>query len=208
MSLALLRDLRQLWKQRYWRAAIILVAVAAVAVAAMGGFATAASKKGRPPVAKVGQRLTTGAFAITPLCAWTDDLRPGQPEIMRGQKRYLMLRARVENLGDDWLAMSAYLTEDVVRLDEGGDTGQRSNSMQRVDDHSFNVKLQPRLPVLLDLIWEQAEGKPVPAEVPWGIYLRRHVERGYLAGDEFWVQNGAGFRLPMKLTAPCGDPAA
>ncbi len=53
MSLALLRDLQQLWTQRYWRAAIIVVIASAVGVAALGGFEAATSKAGTPgPEAK------------------------------------------------------------------------------------------------------------------------------------------------------------
>jgi len=48
MSLALLRDLQQLWTQRYCRAAIIVVIASAVGVAALGGFAPPLPRPGRP----------------------------------------------------------------------------------------------------------------------------------------------------------------
>ena len=197
-------DLDVLWQRRYWRAAISATGIIALAVLLLGGFERAPSAGSKDtPESQLGQRFETGAFALTPLCAWATDLYPGQPQGMRGQRQFLVLRVQVENLADGWLAMGAYLAEDVVWLADGRGDPRKPKYSQRADDHTLPV-LQPGLPVKVDLVWEVPTGSDVPARPTWGVYRRRHVERGYLAGDEFWVQDGPGKRLPIALTAPCG----
>ena len=202
----LFHDLGVLWRRRYWRAVIIAGALAMLGVLVLGGFGRASSARyADARESRAGQRVETGAFAMKPLCAWTSDLSPGQPQGMRGQRRFLILRMQVESLADDWLAMGAYLGKDVVWLAE--DAGPlEPKYTQRSDDYTPPV-LQPALPVNVDLVWEVPAGTAAPRQATWGIYRRRHVERGYLAGDEFWVQDGRGYRLQLPLTGPCSGVA-
>lgn len=196
-------DLDALWQRRYWRAAIVAAGLATLGVLLLGGFERAASSAAADaPDSPAGRRIETGAFALTPLCAWTSDLYPGQPQGMRGQQQYLVLRVQVESLADDWLAMSAYLAKDVVWLADGRSDPREPKYTQRADDHTLPV-LQPALPTRVDLIWEVPAGTAPSPQPAWGAYKRRHVERGYLAGDEFWVQDGPGYRLPIALTSAC-----
>jgi len=200
--MTLFDDLGVLWRRRYWRAAIIAAGVATLGVLLLGGFERAVSAAKDRPDSPAGRRIETGAFALTPLCAWTTDLYPGQPQGMRGRQRFLVLRMQVENLAYDWLAMSALLAKDVVWLADGRTDPRQPKYTQRADDHTLPV-LQPALPVQVDLIWELPAGTAAPRQPAWGVYRRRHVERGYLAGDEFWVQDGAAYRLPIALTTQC-----
>ncbi len=199
----LVGDLGVLWQRRYWRAAFVVAASIALVVLLLGGFKRAPQAASNDaPESGPGQRFETGAFALTPLCAWATDLYPGQPQGMRRQRNFLVLRVQVQNLADGWLAMGAYLAEDVVWLADGRGDPRKPKYSQRSDDHTLPL-LQPGLPVKVDLIWEVPTGTVVTGRPTWGVYRRRHVERGYLAGDEFWVQDGPGKRLPITLTAPC-----
>lgn len=206
MSLA--DDLQALWARRRWRYTLIGLAVLAAGVALAGGFARAPSKGVEVPESRARTRVTTGVLAITPLCAWASDLRPGQPDVMRGTRRYLVLRARVENLGDDWLARSAYLGQDVVWLADGRSDPRDPERLQRADDHGLDVILQPALPTTVDLVWHLPPSRPVPARAVFGVYKRRFVERGYLSGEQMWVQDGPGHRLPLAVGATCDGAAA
>lgn len=199
----LFEDLGVLWQRRHWRAAMVACGIAVLAVLLLGGFDRAPSRTLDSLESPAGERVDTGAFAMTPLCAWTSDLYPGKPPGMRGQHRFLVLRMRVENLADDWLAMNAYLGQDVVWLADGRTDPRRPKYTQRADDHTLPV-LQPGLPLNVDLIWELPDGTVAPRRPVWGVYKRRHVERGYLAGDEFWVQDGPGYRMPIALAGRCG----
>lgn len=201
--MTLLADARTLWARRPWRLAMIAAAFLALVVAAAGGFARAPSKGADVAESRAGVAVRTGVFKLTPLCAWSADLRPGQPDVMRGAKRYLVLRARVENTGDDWLARSAYLGKDVVWLADGRSDPRDPERLQRADDHGLDVILQPGLPVTVDLVWDLPPGAAPPARAMFGVYKRRHVERGYLSGEQMWVQDGPGFRLALDVANTC-----
>lgn len=190
-----------LLQHRWGRALLLLAAVALLAIAAMGGFRRAGAVPGsRYPVAGLGERVETGAFALTPLRAWATDAPPGQ--LPRPGKRYLVLRLRAENLTESAFAAVALLQQDVVWLPDGRSGERKPEPMRRVDDHTLYVALQPGLPVLVDLAWEIPAGEALRKPPTWGVYGRHYVERGYLQGegDAGWKQGDP----QLKLVLPAG----
>lgn len=189
------RDQAQWWamlRQRRVRVLLALAVAVVVAIAALGGFRKAgASGVDRYPVFGAGARADSGAFALTPLRAWTADAAPGQSP---SGKRYLVLRLRAENLTDSAFAASALLQQDIVWLSDGTSGERKPERMQRADDHTLDVVLQPTLPSMIDLAWEIPAGEDLRQPVAWGVYGRHYVERGYLQGD-----GDAGWRQDEPL---------
>lgn len=195
-------------RHRWGRALVVVVAVAVVLVAALGGFRRAvASNAERYPVVGAGVRVQTGAFALTPLQAWTAAAAPGrQPS----GKRYLVLRLRAENLTDSAFAASALLQQDIVWLADGRSDERKAQPMQRADDHTLGVILQPKLPSVIDLAWEIPPGEALRQPVTWGVYGRYYLERGYLQGDgdAGWRQGDPLSKLVLKAGDAPPEPEA
>ena len=189
--------------------ALVLLAVVALGlIAAAGGFRRAdASDAARYPEIRAGARVQSGAFALTPLRAWIAAAAPGrQPS----GKRYLVLRLRAENLTDSAFAASALLQQDIVWLADGRSDERKAQPMQRADDHTLGVILQPELPSVVDFIWEIPPGQTLRQPVTWGVYGRRYHERGYLQGDgdAGWRQGDPVFKLVLDAgDAPAGPEA-
>jgi hypothetical protein len=181
--------------------------VAVASIAAFGGFRRAAGHAERYSTIEAGARAQTGAFALTPLRAWIAASAPGrQPS----DKRYLVLRLRAENHTDSAFAASALLQQDIVWLADGGSDERKPQPMQRADDHTLGVILQPKLPSVIDLAWEIPPGETLRQPVTWGVYGRHYLERGYLQGDgdAGWRQGDALFKLVLKAgEAPPGAEA-
>lgn len=195
-------------QHRAGRALVVLAVLALASIAAAGGFRRAvANDDARYPVIAAGARAQTGAFALTPLQAWTAASAPGrQPS----GKRFLVLRLRAENLTDSAFAASALLQQDIVWLADGRSDERKAQPMQRADDHTLGVILQPGLPSVIDLVWEIPPGQTLRQPVTWGVYGRRYLERGYLQGDgdAGWRQDDALFKLVLEAAAaPAGAEA-
>lgn len=196
---------RQQWlailRTRWGRAAAVLALVVAVVVVAGGGLRRATSLPGvEYPVAKAGQRITTGAFAITPQRAWLAETVPGG--YPKAGKRYLVLRVTAENLTQEGFAAASLLVQDVVWLPDGRANERKGEPLHRADDHSLAVELQPGLPVLLDMVWELEAGTPVQQPVRWGVYARDYVERAYLQGDSGWRQGQPHSKIELQPGPP------
>lgn len=202
--MALFKDFKQAWGHSRWRQAMAAAAMVALVVWLLGGFERAGAKAGKLPVSKAGKTIESKAFAVTPLCAWTADLRPGQPASMAGRRQYLVLRAKVVNKARDWVAMRAHLDKDVIWLPTGAGDPVRAERSQRADDASLALSLGPGLPVLVDFVWELPPGMGPPAASTWGMFKRRHVERSYASGEEMWVQDGPGWKFVLPVGRSCG----
>jgi hypothetical protein len=139
--------------------------------------------------------------------AWTASAAPGrQPS----GKRYLVLRLRAENLTDSAFAASALLQQDIVWLADGRSDERKAQPMQRADDHTLGVILQPELPSVVDFVWEIPPGQTLRQPVTWGVYGRRYQERGYLQGDgdAGWRQGDPLFKLVLDaVDTPAGPEA-
>lgn len=191
------KDIAGTLRHPWMRVGLVIAALAIVATAAMGGFRKADAHRNWTQVG-IGQQAESGALRITPVCAWTTAQRPGRTGPDPG-KRYLVLRVRAENLTG--LNGALYLGKDLVWLPDGRSGEKAAASTQRADDHSFYVQLQPRLPGMVDLVWE-LPGAAVPAQpVTWGLYKRRYEPQTYLSGEAMWVQDGPA----AKLVLPAGD---
>jgi hypothetical protein len=206
---ALLKDLLQLWRHKHWRLALIVAAIAVLTVALLGGFQRAGgTSAAKLPVSGAGKTIESEAFSVTPLCAWSSDVRPGQPGSMAGRQRYLILRANVVNRARDWVAMRAYLDSDVNWLPTGSGDPVRPERSQRADDATLGLTLGPGLPVLVDFVWELPVGAAPPARSTWGMFKRRHVARTYASGEEMWVQDGPGWKFALPVGSSCSGAAS
>lgn len=201
--MALFKDLQQTWSHRYGRYALIALMAAAVIAALLGGFRRAGAGPTTVANAKAGTTIASEAFAVTPLCAWSANVRPGQPDAMAGGERYLMLRAKVVSKARDWVAMRAYLDKDVVWLPAGKGEPVWPERSQRADDATLGYSLGPGLPVLVDFVWELPADMDVPGSTTWGMFRRRHVERTYASGEAMWVQDGAGWKFQLPVRQSC-----
>jgi len=179
----------------------------AVVVALFGGFREAGTTGAPMPVSGAGTPLTSDAFVVTPLCAWSTDRRPGQL-VAEADARYLVLRARVENRSRDWLAMRAYLDKDVVWLPQGHGDPVPAERSQRADDATIGQDLGPGLPVVLDFVWELPPGMPPQATSTWGMFKRRFAERSHASGESMWVQDGPGWKFALPVGHACDGDAA
>jgi len=179
----------------------------AAVVVAMSGFREAGANGAPMPVSGPGTPLTSDAFVVTPLCAWSADRRPGQLVAEPGA-RYLVLRARVENRAREWLAMRAYLDRDVVWLPQGHGDPVPAERSQRADDATIGQDLGPGLPVVLDFVWELPTGMDAPTLSTWGMFKRRFAERSHASGESMWVQDGPGWKFALPVGQACKEDAA
>lgn len=196
-----------------WRIAAIAGLAAIACVAAFGGFRRA--EKGvlaKPPLA-AGQRVDAGALAITPLQAWIDYRTPSGVEVTRPEQ-YLILRARVENLTDTGYSAYSYLSSDLLLFTDaiGGTPGpipeapppgqpqtMKPSSLSRADDHSFDVAILPRLPVIVDLAWKLPRDRNIPAKLVWGVLGREFTEQTFLTREAGWLQANGKARWELAV---------
>ncbi len=199
----LFNELQHLWGYRHWRWGMAAVGVAALVAALLGGFERAGPAAGKLPLSGANKTIESKTFAVTPLCAWSSNLRPGQPASMAGNGRYLMLRARVVNKVRDGLAVRAYLDKDVIWLPAGKGDPVGPERSQRADDATLAFHPGPGLPVVVDFIWDLPAGMATPTRSTWGMFKRRHVERSYASGEEMWVQDGPGWKFELPVGQSC-----
>lgn len=200
------------WKalllHRWGRRLSIAAVLALVAVAAFGGFRPARETAGqRHPVVGAGQRVETGAFALTPMQVWQADAPPGRKP--RGGERFVVLRLRAENMTETAFAASALMQDDVVWLPDGRSNERKPEPMERADDHTLGVVLQPALPVVVDLFWKVPAGESVRLPPTFGVYARHYVERGYLQGegDAGWKQGAPLAKLVLPAAPSPPEPS-
>lgn len=193
------KEIAETIRHPWIRAAAVLLALAVLVTAALGGFRKAASA-GTYPTVGAQTRVETGALAITALCSWTSDSAPGDQPSLPGD-RYLMLRVRAENLADRNNALR--LSKDVLLL-LGDGIDVPAWLTRRSDDHSSSVQLQPRLPTEVDLIWDMHRlGKPAPLDPVWGIVRSEYRQGVYFDVQPGWVQAGAQAKIVLPQGHPC-----
>jgi hypothetical protein len=190
-------------RHRGWRAVAAVGLLAVVIIAALGGFGRHGGRNTVYPIAGVGQRVDAGALAVTPLCAWVASGKPGRLPNPFDKGRYLILRLRVENLTESGAAATAYLQDDVVWLADGKTDQKEAAQLQRADDHSFGVQLQPRLPTVVDLVWELPGGVAPRQPAVWGVFRRERVERTYLTNEQAWIQGKPDTKLRLQAGDAC-----
>lgn len=198
-----------------WRIAAAAGLVAVLAVAAFGGFRRA--EKGvmaKPPLA-AGQRVDAGALAITPLQAWVDYRTPSGIAVTRPEQ-YLVLRAKVENLTDTGYSAYSYLSGDLVLFTDpiggtppglvpepppppGQPQTMKPSSLSRADDHSFDVAILPRLPVVVDLAWKLPRDRKIPAKLVWGVFGREFTAQSFLTREAGWLKANGKARWELAV---------
>lgn len=197
------RDVAATLRHPLARAAIALCALAALAVAALGGFREAQSRQQPLPQVGAGQVARSDAFEVAPLCAYTTDRMPGRRHPDAG-KRYVVLRARVTNRMEmDW---SGHLRDDVVWPADGSGSAGPAEAVLRADDHSLSAQLPPRIPALLEFVWPIAENAPATGR--WGLYQRTRMRRTLDTGENAWLQQAPGTLLVLPVGAECPQVAA
>lgn len=197
--MAIKDDLNKRIRHPGWQAAAVLVLIAIVVTAALGGFRKAASRQSYPQYG-ISQTLHNGALSITPLRAWVARHKPGSPVYDFDKKQYLVLQLRVVNTTE--ASSKTYLSQDVVWLPPEhtpGAEGVESRIELASHDHSIGVDLHPRLPTDVDLVWELPPDRVLPARLTWGVLKRRFVEKAYLQGDAFWISDGPQAKLLLPV---------
>ena len=193
------RDIARFFGSRQGQLLLGVLAVALLVTAGLGGFREAAPPG--YPTTGAGTRVVNGTLAITPLCAWTSGSRPTDREQAPGE-RYLVLRARVQNLTES--DNGSHAGEDIVWLPQGRGEPVKADTVTRADDHDFSVQLQPRLPAVLDLAWPIPPGAAVRRPATWGYFGRAFREAGFVQGDAEWFQDGPRGKLVLPVgVAPC-----
>jgi hypothetical protein len=197
------RDVANLLGHPLARAVIALGAVAALVVAALGGFREAEARRQSLPQVGAGQVATSDAYQVAPLCAFTSDRLPGRRHADAG-RRYLVLRARVVNRMEmDW---SGHLQQDVVWPADGSGRAAPAEWVLRADDHSLSPQLPPRIPAVVEFVWPLAAGAPATGR--WGLYQRTRMRRTLDTGENAWLQQAPGTLLVLPVGAACAPVSA
>lgn len=192
------KDIAGLARHPLVRVALGALLLAVLAVAAMGGFREAGSRQSLPQFAQ-GQAASNGAYRLTPLCAWVADRMPGRRYPEPGL-RYLVLRLRAVNQMD---SARPGLEQDVVWVPQGTGEFNKPDLVLRSDDHSLQVNPQPRLPTTVDLVWKLSERNRIRQPATWGVFDRAYVAKGYLSGEDGWLQGDPAFKFRLPAAAAC-----
>lgn len=186
--------LKQAVHSTRWRIAAVVVILAVIATALLGGFRSAPKRVG---ASGPGARVTVGALAVQPLRAWVDRRDPKGFEDRSG-KDVLVLEAVVENLTK---ASSNYYLPDDLRWLTGAEDykGSKADVIYLVDDLTLHDYLHPRLPMRVLLCWKIPKDQSLPQPARWGLYQRRFVEKAYVNNESGWMQDGPGMTLKLPV---------
>lgn len=190
----------------WWRAAAIVAAVALVATFALGGFKPAKSKTKPLPQYSAGQRVRSGAMAVTPVRAWVARYRPGGR--MEPNQLYLVLQADIENLTGRSYNGFGYPRQDLILVSAQREPVQADNLLM-ADDHGVIADLHPRLTQRVDLVWKLPPAYVYAPLQTFGLFARDYKAKAYLNDEGAWVQGDplAKLELPVqdlrdRLVAP------
>lgn len=206
-------ELADALRRPLWQVAVLVVAAAALATAAMGGFRTASSRPTASlPFQPPGATVDSGLFAVTAGAAWITDTRPGL-RLPSQDTHYLVVPLTVENRDDGDFGSSMRLGQDVVLLQTGADGAMQpveADMILRADaGGGFGAALPPRLAVPLLAIWKRPPGAPPPPHVDLGLGGRTLVEATFLTRERAWTPARAvgKWRLPVGAAPGSAAPA-
>lgn len=201
-------ELAEAIRHPLWRAAVLVLALAVVATAALGGFRKAGPRGAATlPFQPAGATLDSGLFSVTPGAAWTTDTRPGLRHPST-DARYLVVPLRVENRDRGDFGSAMRLRQDFVLLLTGADGALQPvepDYIVRADaGGAFGAQLPPRLEVPLFAIWKRPPDAPTPARLDFGLGGRTLVEATFLTRERAWTTARAvgKWRLPVAAQPP------
>lgn len=181
----------------WWQAAAAVAALALAATVALGGFEPAKAKAKPLPQYAAGQRVQSGAMAVTPLRAWVARYRPGG-RIEPG-RLYLVLQADVENRTGRSFGSYQYLIKDLILV---GPTLQpiQADLPLAADDHTVLGDLHPRLKQRVDLVWKLPPDYVYAPTQAFGLFGREYKAKAYLNDEGAWMQDKpkAKFKLAVQ----------
>ncbi|NUO75654.1 MAG: hypothetical protein HOQ32_06530 [Lysobacter sp.] len=190
----------------WWQAAAAVAAVALVATFALGGFKQAKSQTKPLPQYSAGQRVLSGAMAVTPLRAWVARYRPGGQ--IEPDQLYLVLQADIENLTERSFGGFGYPLKDLILVSATREP-VRADNLQMADDHGVIGDLHPRMVQRVDLVWKLPPAYVYAPRQTFGLFARDYKAKAYLNDESGWMQGDpmAKLELPVqdlrdRLVAP------
>jgi hypothetical protein len=201
------RKLKQVVRQPKWRALAALALVAALLVAALGGFRGTRGKS--LPEIGPGAVIRNDALEFTPTRAWISDVQPGRdrPSSYGPPVRYLVLRGRALNRTESSVAGGSALYNTILWLPVVPGAGVKPESVWRADDHDAYFHLPPRLATEVDLIWTVPADQAPEAGGHWGVQAMRFKSKTYLTGGSEWLPAEPLARLVLPLEDRTGGVA-
>lgn len=190
----------------WWQAAAAVAALALATTFVLGGFKPAQSKTQSLPQYTIGQRVQTGAMAVTPRRAWVARYRPGGQ--IEPNQLYLVLQADIENRTGRSFGGFGYPHKDLVLVSPQRELIQADNLLM-ADDHSVIADLHPRLTQRVDLIWKLPRNYAYAPRQTFGLFARDYKAKAHPNDEGAWMQGDplAKFELPVqdlrdRLVAP------
>ncbi|KRA81757.1 hypothetical protein ASD78_00295 [Lysobacter sp. Root667] len=180
----------------WWRAAAIVAALALVATFALGGFKPAKDKTKPLAQYSAGQRVQSGAMAVTPVRAWVAHYRPGGR--MEPNQLYLVLQADIENLTGRSYSGFGYPRQDLILVSAQREPVQADNLLM-ADDHGVVADLHPRLSQRVDLIWKLPPAYVYAPRQTFGLFARDYKAKAYLNDEGAWLQGDPLAKLDLPV---------
>lgn len=205
------RELAHIFRQPLWRAAVVLVLLAVVVTAALGGFRKAGPRKGSElPLLAPGTVVDAGLFAISAGEGWTTDMAPGR-SFPSTDEAFLVVPLQVTNQGDDDFGTSGKLQQDLFWLRPGPNGRPDPLAVDhffRADGGGYGADLPPRLRVPLLAVWKLPAGAPTPPTIELGLVGRKFVERTALTTESAWNPSDpvAKWKVALEARPPTPKP--
>lgn len=180
----------------WWQAAAALAAVALVVTFALGGFKRAKSQTKPLPQHSAGQRVQSGAMAVTPLRAWVARYRPGGQ--VEPNQLYLVLQADIENRTGRSFGGFGYPHKDLILVSAQREPVQADNLLM-ADDHSVIADLHPRMTQRVDLVWKLPPDYVYASRQTFGLFARDYKAKAHLNDEGAWVQGDPLAKLDLPV---------
>jgi hypothetical protein len=180
----------------WWQAAAALAAVALVATFALGGFKPAKSQTKPLPQYSAGERVQSGAMAVTPRRAWVARYRPGGR--IEPNQLYLVLQADIENRTGRSFGGFGYPHKDLVLVSARHELTQADNLLM-ADDHSVIAYLHPRLSQRVDLVWKLPRNYAYAPRQTFGLFARDYKAKAHPNDEGAWVQGDPLAKLDLPV---------
>lgn len=180
----------------WWQAAAAVAAVALVATFLLGGFQQAKSTTKPLPRYAAGQRVQSGAMAVTPLRAWVAHYRPGRQ--VEPDQLYLVLQADIENRTGRSFNAFGYPLKDLILVSATREPVQADHLLM-ADDHGVAGDLHPRLTQRVDLVWKLPRNYVYAPRQTFGLFARDYKAKAHPNDEGAWVQGDPFAKLELPV---------